>query len=58
MSFSAALRKDADTIFQAIYLHPSVQGIAQGQLRSESLIHYVSQDTQYTSPSQQVRADV
>ncbi|KPV40872.1 thiaminase II [Alicyclobacillus ferrooxydans] len=47
MSFAQSLRQDADPIFEAIYLHPFVQGIAKGQLPPESLIHYVSQDTEY-----------
>jgi thiaminase (transcriptional activator TenA) len=46
-AFSALLRQETDSLFQAIYEHPFVQGIANGQLPSASLIHYVQQDTQY-----------
>ncbi len=41
MSFSAELRKEANPIFNAIFEHPFVQGIANGELRNEQLIHYV-----------------
>ncbi|WP_210364276.1 thiaminase II [Bacillus sp. REN3] len=47
MSFSAELRKEADPIFQAIFEHPFVQGIAKGDLTREQLIHYVKQDFEY-----------
>ncbi|MCM3567259.1 thiaminase II [Neobacillus mesonae] len=47
MSFSAELRKEAEPIFQAIFDHPFVQGIANGKLEKEQLIHYVKQDFEY-----------
>lgn len=47
MSFSAELRKAANPIFQAIFEHPFVQGIASGDLKKEQLIHYVKQDFEY-----------
>lgn len=47
MSFSEALRREADSIFDSIYAHPFVQGIADGKLPAASLTHYVQQDTQY-----------
>jgi thiaminase (transcriptional activator TenA) len=47
MSFSAELRKEADPIFDAIFEHPFVQGIANGELQKEQLIHYVKQDFEY-----------
>jgi thiaminase (transcriptional activator TenA) len=47
MSFSAELRKEANPIFEAIFDHPFVQGIANGELKSEQLIHYVKQDFEY-----------
>ncbi len=47
MTFSAELRKAADPIFQAIFEHPFVQGIASGDLKQEQLIHYVKQDFEY-----------
>lgn len=47
MSFSQELRRQADDIFQAIFNHPFVRGIARGQLEREQLIHYVKQDFEY-----------
>lgn len=49
MSFSQMLREEADPIFEAIFRHPFVVGIARGELRSEQLVHYVKQDFQYLS---------
>lgn len=49
MSFATSLRHEADAIFESIYHHPFVRGIAQGHLARESLIHYVQQDSQYLS---------
>ncbi|MFC7394441.1 thiaminase II [Scopulibacillus cellulosilyticus] len=47
MTFTEELRKDADPIFEAIFNHPFVQGIAKGYLEKEQLIHYVKQDFEY-----------
>jgi len=47
MGFSAELRKEANPIFDAIFQHPFVRGIASGNLRKEQLIHYVKQDFEY-----------
>ncbi|MFT4416636.1 thiaminase II [Fredinandcohnia humi] len=47
MGFSVELRKEANPIFNAIFEHPFVQGIANGELRKEQLIHYVKQDFEY-----------
>ena len=47
MSFSAELRREANPIFNAIFEHPFVQGIANGELEKEQLIHYVKQDFEY-----------
>lgn len=47
MSFAQELRRQADDIFQAIFNHPFVRGIAEGQLEREQLIHYVKQDFEY-----------
>ncbi|MGP7816934.1 thiaminase II [Niallia sp. 01092] len=47
MKFSQQLRKEADSIFHAIFEHPFVQGIAKGDLKAEQLIHYVKQDFEY-----------
>lgn len=47
MSFTEQLRRDAEPIFEAIYHHPFVKGIATGRLEREQLIHYVKQDFEY-----------
>lgn len=47
MSFSAELRREATPIFNAIFEHHFVQGIAKGELKKEQLIHYVKQDFEY-----------
>ena len=47
MRFSKYLRQQADPIFEAIFAHPFVRGIANGDLSSEQLAHYVRQDFQY-----------
>lgn len=49
LSLSAELRKEAEPLFQRIYQHPFVQGIKNGKLLPEQLIHYVQQDHQYLS---------
>ncbi|MBM6995490.1 thiaminase II [Paenibacillus sp. DXFW5] len=47
MGFTQELRRQADGIYQAIFDHPFVRGIARGQLEKEQLIHYVKQDYEY-----------
>lgn len=47
MSFTQELRQQADGIFEAIFNHPFVRGIAEGKLGKEQLIHYVKQDYEY-----------
>lgn len=47
MSFSQELRQQGNYIFEAIYDHPFVRGIAEGNLKKEQLIHYVKQDFEY-----------
>lgn len=47
MSFSELLRKESDHLYEAIYQHPFVQGIAHGNLSKSQLIHYVKQDFTY-----------
>lgn len=56
MSFSQMLRKEADHLFEACYNHPFVQGIANGELEKEQLIHYVKQDFEYLNAMIQSRA--
>lgn len=46
-SFTEGLRRDADPVFEAIFSHPFVRGIAEGKLNNEQLAHYVRQDFQY-----------
>jgi thiaminase (transcriptional activator TenA) len=41
------LRRKADPIYEAIFDHPFVRGIAEGSLSGEQLAHYVRQDFQY-----------
>lgn len=45
--FTEELRSAADPIFQAIFDHPFVRGIAEGTLQKEQLMHYVKQDFEY-----------
>lgn len=47
MAFTDELRKKADPIFEAIFDHPFVRGIAEGSLEGEQLAHYVRQDFEY-----------
>lgn len=47
MSFTKELRQKADHIFEGIFEHPFVRGLAQGELSKEQLAHYVKQDFQY-----------
>jgi thiaminase (transcriptional activator TenA) len=47
MKFSEKLRQEADPIYEAIFKHPFVQGIAEGSVPKEALIHYVKQDYEY-----------
>ncbi|OWA34276.1 thiaminase II [Saccharibacillus sp. O16] len=47
MSFTEKLRRDAEPIYQAIFEHPFVRGIAAGHLEKEQLIHYIKQDFEY-----------
>ncbi|MGC9930785.1 thiaminase II [Priestia aryabhattai] len=47
MSFSSQLRQEANYIYEAIFNHPFIKGIAEGNVPKEALIHYVSQDYEY-----------
>lgn len=47
MTFTEELRTEATPIFDAIFNHPFVQGIGEGNLQAEQLIHYVKQDFEY-----------
>ncbi|MED4017924.1 MULTISPECIES: thiaminase II [Sutcliffiella] len=47
MTFSKQLRQEADPIFEAIFEHPFVKGIGEGNVPKEALIHYVQQDYEY-----------
>lgn len=46
-SFTEELRRKADPLFEAIFHHPFVRDIAEGDLSGEQLAHYVRQDFQY-----------
>ena len=54
MRFSKQLREEANHIFEACYNHPFVQGIAEGQLGKEQLVHRTIDTTmrrfEYSSP--------
>ena len=45
--FSAQLREEANPVFEAIYKHPFVTGVANGHVPKEALIHYVKADYEY-----------
>ncbi len=47
LGFAGELRCKADPLFEAIFAHPFVRGIATGRLASDQLAHYVQQDFQY-----------
>lgn len=47
MTFTEELRKEADPIFEAIFNHPFIKGIENGNLEPEQLMHYVKQDFEY-----------
>ncbi len=47
MNFTEELRREADGLFDAIFEHPFVRGIAEGKLEREQLIHYIKQDYEY-----------
>ncbi|UFT98301.1 thiaminase II [Radiobacillus kanasensis] len=47
MLFSEKLREEADEIFQGIFQHPFVEGIGQGDLNREAIVHYVKADFEY-----------
>lgn len=47
MKFSEQLRQEAEPIFEAIFSHPFVRGIGEGDVPKEVLIHYVKQDYEY-----------
>lgn len=54
MSFTQELRKEADSIYTALFNHPFVKGIGSGQLKPEQLIHYVKQDFEYLNTFNQI----
>ncbi|SDH26275.1 thiaminase (transcriptional activator TenA) [Alteribacillus persepolensis] len=56
MKFSQKIRQQADRMFEECYHHPFVQGIGQGKLEKEQLIHYVKQDYEYLNAMIQARA--
>ncbi|PRO66381.1 thiaminase II [Alkalicoccus urumqiensis] len=47
MRFSEELRQEAEPVFEAIFHHPFVKGIGEGDLPKEALLHYVRQDFEY-----------
>ncbi|WP_077624100.1 thiaminase II [Sediminibacillus massiliensis] len=49
MTFTDDLRKRADNIYEGIFHHPFIKGIAEGNIPKEALIHYVKADYEYLS---------
>ncbi|AKO91874.1 thiaminase II [Priestia filamentosa] len=47
MSFSQELRRLAAPVYEAIFNHPFVKGIGEGNVPKDALIHYVCQDFEY-----------
>ncbi|GMA50662.1 aminopyrimidine aminohydrolase [Alicyclobacillus contaminans] len=47
MSFTSALRSEAAPLFDAVYQHPFVQGLACENVPPAALLHYVQQDVRY-----------
>lgn len=47
MSFSKLIREENEEIFNEIYHHPFVQGLGKGELKPESVAHYVKADFEY-----------
>lgn len=47
MTFTAQLREETEPLFEAIYQHPFVRGLAEGKLEKKQIIHYVKQDAEY-----------
>ncbi|MEW9501090.1 thiaminase II [Jeotgalibacillus marinus] len=47
MTFTSALRKENEDVFQSIFDHNFVQGIGKGKVPKEALIHYVKADFEY-----------
>jgi thiaminase (transcriptional activator TenA) len=56
MKFSARLRKEADSIWEASFDHPFVKGISDGSLPLECFRYYVLQDSYYLSHFAKVQA--
>ncbi|SIS46524.1 thiaminase II [Salimicrobium salexigens] len=47
MSFTKELRRENEDVFQAIFDHPFVQGLGEGELPKEAVAHYVKADYEY-----------
>ncbi|KGX93963.1 TenA family transcriptional regulator [Pontibacillus halophilus JSM 076056 = DSM 19796] len=47
MTFSTELRKEADSIYNAIFDHPFVRGLAKGDIPKGAVEHYVKADFEY-----------
>ncbi|GAK12297.1 thiaminase II [Geomicrobium sp. JCM 19039] len=54
MSFTEELRKECAPVFEAIFEHPFVQGIGNGDLQPGQLTHYVKQDFEYLNTFMQI----
>lgn len=47
MRFTEELRQQSDIIFEGIFRHPFVVGIAKGEIPKKALVHYVQADYEY-----------
>ncbi len=56
MTFSQEIREAANSIWEANFAHPFVQGIADGSLPVESFRNYIMQDAYYLSQFAKVQA--
>ncbi|NIK11538.1 thiaminase II [Alkalibacillus almallahensis] len=54
MTFTEELRRENDDIFQAIFDHPFVRGLGEGELPDEAVAHYVKADYEYLNTFMQL----
>ncbi|MCA0969433.1 thiaminase II [Halobacillus litoralis] len=47
MSFTKQLRKENHDVFHAIFQHPFVEGIGEGELNPKAVAHYIKADFEY-----------
>ncbi|UOQ45100.1 thiaminase II [Halobacillus salinarum] len=54
MTFTELLRKENNDLFEAIFDHPFVRGLGEGNLPAESIAHYVKADYEYLNAFMQI----